>query len=135
MGDKGRVEGHIFPAVLALLGCRRISDVLTKGIATLNNFVAMIIPYKKFLFAGKFDLIVQRLASHKGLNLDHLLNVPLAFVGEFGESQDLTSHQRKASKLTGSCELYPIYFAKITTEFDLQSAMYHFRYLNQRLLD
>ncbi len=57
VGDKSRVDGTIFPAVQALLGCRKISDVLARGIATLNNFIAMVLPHKLPLFASKFELV------------------------------------------------------------------------------
>lgn len=46
VGHKGRADGNILPAVNALLGCRKIDDVLKRGIPTLNNFIAMIIPHK-----------------------------------------------------------------------------------------
>ena len=106
MGSKGRVDGSILPAVNALLGCRHISDVLAKGIPTLNNLIAMILPHKQFLFASKFDLVVQRMASHKGLDLDHLLRVPLAYIGEIEEATIPKSTLRKVKNLAAACELF-----------------------------
>ena len=53
------------------------------GFASASNFIATILPHKQALFASKFELVCQRLASHKGMDLDHLIGVPLAFQGKF----------------------------------------------------
>jgi len=94
----------------------------------------MVLPHKLLLFASKFDTVCQRLASHKGLNLDHLLNVPLAYKGEIIEPKFPADTTRKASQLTAACETYLLFETEITESYGLAEALDSFGALHLKLL-
>jgi hypothetical protein len=79
---KQRKEGAIFPAINALLGVDSIKKVLDRGHVTLSNFISTVMFHKEDLFAKRYDDLVQRMLSHKGLDLDHLIGVPFGYLGK-----------------------------------------------------
>ena len=93
----------------------------------------MILPHKQLLFASKFEAVCQRLASHKGLNLDHLLGVPLAYKAEIVQPKLPVSSTRQVSRLTAACELYLLFETPITEDLDLQKALDMFLTLHTKL--